>query len=226
MCDNRVGKVVQIISTNKRTYQKQGVLGQQGVIERAGSALIGVRLYNMENESGSSGLFWFSDFEIEFIEEVTNMYENYKYVAGVKLLEDYNQKMYYFALHEDDHKLVKVGGLVVVNPRIQNGRSLGRVCEILTREEYKEKNALHITAEVIGVVNMDRYVQKQEEEKRLKEIEDKKKALHKQIQEKIKKRQNIEFYEKMAEMYKDVDPDLFNAVEELRKLEEEGEHHK
>lgn len=155
------------------------------------------------------------------IEEVGNMYENHQYVAGVKLLEDYNQKMYYFALHEDDHKLVKVGGLVVVNPKAKKYRTLGKVYEVLTKEEYAAQTSVHITAEVVGVVNTERYDRQQEEEKRLKEIDDKKKALHKQIQEKIKKRQSIEFYEKMAEMYKDADPELFNAVEELRKLEEE-----
>lgn len=153
------------------------------------------------------------------IEEVDNMYENHQYVAGVKLLEDYNQKMYYFALHEDDHNLIKVGGLVVVNPKAKKHRTLGKVYEVLTKEEYAAQTSVHITAEVVGVVNTERYDLQQEEEKRL--IDNKKKALHKQIQEKIKKRQSIEFYKKMAEMYKDVDPELFNAVKELRKLEEE-----
>lgn len=216
-----IGELVKIISTNKKQYKQQGVIGEEGVVERGGATTVGVRINNKTNQSSVYGIFWFSVDQVEFIEEAMNMYENYQYVAGVKLLEDYNHKTYYFALHADDHKLVKIDSLVVVNPRAKKERMLGIVCEVLTKEEYEVKTAVHITAEVVGVVNTERYDRQQEEEKRLKEINDKKKALHKQIQEKIKKRQNIEFYEKMAEMYKDVDPELFNAVEELRKLEEE-----
>ena len=82
-----------------------------------------------------------------------------------------------------------------------------------------DKNrGIKITAEVIGVVNMDRYITREKEKIRLKEIKKKKAAIEKELDEEINKRKSIEYYEAMANKYSD-NPKLAELVEELRSIE-------
>lgn len=88
----------------------------------------------------------------------------YDLVAIVNLLEDCNKKDYGFALYKEEYELLRSANLentfVVVNARSKDRRVLGKVKEILSLKEYG-KNP---TAQVVGVANMDAYMNRIEEE--------------------------------------------------------------
>ena len=116
-------------------------------------------------------------------------------VAIVNLLEDWNDKDYGFALYKEEYELLRRANLdntlVVVNARSKDRRILGRVKEILPVEEYG-KNP---TAQVVGVVNMDAYTKRKEEEERIHRIKEINRLINKNNRE------------------------LVNLMTELRKLE-------
>lgn len=64
---------------------------------------------------------------------------------------------------------------------------------------------------------MDRYITREEEKIRLKELKKKKAAIEKELEEEINKRKSIEYYEAMANRYSD-NPKLAELVEELRSI--------
>ena len=74
-----------------------------------------------------------------------------------------------------------------------------------------------ITAEVVGVVNMDGYIAREAEKVRLVELEKKKAAIEKELEAEINKRKSIEYYEAMAKEYSD-NPKLAELVKELKSL--------
>ncbi|MFR5022803.1 MAG: hypothetical protein ACLUCA_11045 [Mediterraneibacter gnavus] len=119
----------------------------------------------------------------------------YDLVAIVNLLEDWNKKDYGFALYKEEYELLRIANLentlVVVNARGKDRRILGNVKEILSLEEYGKKP----TAQVVGVVNMEAYSKRKEEEERINRI--------KEINRLINKNNN----------------ELVNLMTELRKLE-------
>lgn len=119
----------------------------------------------------------------------------YDLVAIVNLLEDWNDKDYGFALYKEEYELLRRSNLdntlVVVNARSKDRRILGRVKEILPVEEY-DKNP---TAQVVGVVNMDAYTKRKEEEERIDRIKEINRLINKNNRE------------------------LVNLMTELRKLE-------
>lgn len=94
----------------------------------------------------------------------------YGLVAIVNLLEDWNEKDYGFALYKEEYELLRTANLgntlVVVNAGTEDRRILGKVKEILSVEEYG-KNP---TAQVVGVVKMDAYAKREEEEERINKI--------------------------------------------------------
>ena len=96
----------------------------------------------------------------------------YDLVAIVNLLEDLNDKDYGFALYKEEYELLRTANLentlVVVNARSKDRRILGKVKEILPLEEYG-KNP---TAQVVGVVNMEAYAKRKEEEERIDRIKE------------------------------------------------------
>lgn len=96
----------------------------------------------------------------------------YDLVAIVNLLEDCNKKDYGFALYKEEYELLRTANLentlVVVNARSKNRRVLGKVKEILSLEEYGKRP----TAQVVGVANMDAYMNRVEEEERVNKIEE------------------------------------------------------
>lgn len=96
----------------------------------------------------------------------------YDLIAIVNLLEDWNDKDYGFALYKEEYELLRTANLentlVVVNARSKDRRVLGKVKEILSLKEYG-KNP---TAQVVGVVNMDAYMNRVEEEERVNKIEE------------------------------------------------------
>ena len=119
----------------------------------------------------------------------------YDLVAIVNLLEDWNKKDYGFALYKEEYELLRIANLentlVVVNARGKDRRILGNVKEILSLEEYGKKP----TAQIVGVVNMEAYSKRKEEEERINRI--------KEINRLINKNNN----------------ELVNLMTELRKLE-------
>ena len=145
--------------------------------------------------------------------------EGFKNVAIVNLLEDYNEKDYGFALYDNELGMIQTmayyPAMVVVNARGKDNRILGTVKEIMTIEEYGKG----VTAQVVGVVNMDGYIARIEEENRLKELAKKKAAIEKEREAEINKRKSVEYYEEMAKKYSD-NPKLAELVAELKGLGE------
>lgn len=190
-----------------------------GVIKKYASGKYGVLLDNVKNPASSEGLFWIKSSELKFIEDESediNM-EGFKNVAIVNLLDDYNKKDYAFALYDNELEMIgnisHIPAMVVVNARGKDNRVLGTVKEIISVEEY-DKN---VTAQVVGVVNMDSYFARVEEENRLKELAKKKADIEKELEKEINKRKSVEYYEEMAKKYSD-NPRLAELVAELKGL--------
>ncbi len=116
-------------------------------------------------------------------------------VAIVNLLEDQNKKDYGFALYKEEYELLRTANLnntlVVVNARNKDRRVLGKVKVILPVSVYGENP----TAQVVGVVNMEAYSKRKEEEERIDRIKEINRLINKNNRE------------------------LVNLMTELRKLE-------
>lgn len=213
---------VRHISTS--TYHKFAIVGMYGVVKKYASGKYGVLLDNVKNPASREGLFWIKSNELKFVEDESediNM-TGFNKVAIVNLLDDYNKKDYGFALYESEWVLmeqdildVKPNTMVVVNARGKDNRVLGVVKEIMTVEEYGKG----VTAQVVGVVNMNGYNARVKEEERLKELAKKKATIEKELEKEINKRKSVEYYEEMAKKYSD-DPRLAELVEELKGLGE------
>lgn len=143
--------------------------------------------------------------------------EGFKNVAIVNLLEDYSKRDYAFALYDSEFEMIQTIAhypvMVVVNARGKDNRILGIVKEIMSVEDYGK----NVTAQVVGVVNMDSYIARVEEENRLKELAKKKAAIEKELEAEINKRKSVEYYEEMAKKYSD-NPKLAELVAELKGL--------
>lgn len=209
-----IGKRVKIKYSNKRTYNK--TFGLYGTIERVSENNFGVIVDGIRNSYSGCGTFWFKLSEINILENKSEdiKMEGFKNVAIVNLLDDWNKKDYGFALYDEDLKLItRDNQLVVTNARGKDNRVLGTVKQIMTVEEYGKG----VTAQVVGVVNMDAYITRVEEENRLKEIAKKKAEIEKALDAEIKKRKDAEYYEEMAKKYSD-NPLIGQLVAELKGL--------
>lgn len=227
MRDYEIGNRVKIKSTMTKTYSKYGLIGKCGTIKRTGDScksrgFVGVAIDGINNPESSYGLFWFYNNEFDFIgnESEDNVMEGYKYVAIVNLLEDSYKKDYSFALYEDDYHMisfveaVQSPAMVVVNARGKNNRQLATVKNIVPVEEYFGNK---ITAEVVGIVDMNRFIRREEEKERLAELAKKRAAIEAELEKEINKRKSVEYYEEMARKYSD-NPRLAELVGELRGL--------
>ena len=141
-------------------------------------------------------------------------------VAIVNLVEDYNKKDYGFALYDEDiNEIVKYDTnhplYLIVNARGKNNRVLGILKEIKTVEEYGKG----VTAQVVGVVNMNAYNARIDEENRQKEIAKQKASIEKELKSEIEKMNNIALYEKMAKEHPE-NPKLAELVNALKELGE------
>ena len=139
-------------------------------------------------------------------------------VAIVNLVDDYNKKDYGFALYDEDiNEIVKYDTnhplYVIVNARGKDNRVLGILKEIKTVEEYGK----NVTAQVVGVVNMNGYNARIDEENRLKEIAKQKASIEKELKSEIEKMNNIALYEKMAKEHPE-NPRLVELVNALKEL--------
>ena len=214
-------KRVMIKYTNKSTYRNKGLIGMCGIVTRTSSDEIGVLVDGERNPSSSYGVYWFNRSNLKILENESEdiKMEGFKNVAIVNLLDDYNKKDYGFALYDNELGMIRTishyPAMVVVNARWKDNRILGTVKEIMTVEEYGKG----VTAQVVGVVNMDGYIARIEEENRLKELAKKKAAIEKELEAEINKRKSVEYYEEMAKKYSD-NPKLAELVAELKGLGE------
>ena len=157
---------------------------------------------------------------VEKVGSEENKMTGFEQIAIVNLIEDYSKKDYGFALYDDEWKLIvekdpsKHPVYVVVNTRGKDNRVLGIVKELMTVKEYGKG----VTAQVVGVVNMDGYNARIDEENRQKEIAKQKASIEKELKSEIEKMNNIALYEKMAKEHPE-NPrlaELVNALKELR----------
>lgn len=193
-----------------------------GVIRKYASGKYGVLLDDERNPASREGLFWIKSNELKFVEnesEEMNM-EGFNRIAIVNLLEDYSKKDYAFALYDTEHDLLmkswngeEITALVVTNAGGKDKRFLGKVKRMVFVEEYGKG----VTAQVVGVVNMDAFNARIEEENRLKELAKKKAAIEKELEAEINKIKTAEFYREMASKYSD-NPRLAELVSELEGL--------
>lgn len=215
---NYIGKRVKVKNTDKTQYIRDNVIGKNGIVTKQSGGSIGVTIDGISNKASGYGVYWFEKNELKFLrdEREDNIMEGFKFVAIVNLVEDYNKKDYAFAIYDEDLDLMASvwdkDAIVVVNTR--NGNQLAAVKEIMPVELY---NGVKITAEVVGVVNMNNYIAREEEKKRLAELEKKKAAIEKELEAEISKRKSVEYYEEMAKKYSD-NPKLAELVAELKGL--------
>lgn len=223
-----IDKRVKIKYTNTKKYLSQGLIGKCGTIKRVSGdcksrGSIGVLVDGKHNKSSSYGIYWFDKNEIKILENESEdiKMEGFKNVAIVNLKEDYNKKDYAFVLYDEEWKLLKgENDMVVVNARGKDNRLIGIIKDVMSVEAYYsiDKNkGTNITAEVVGVVNMDGYNAREAEKTRLAELEKKKAAIERELEAEINKRKSIEYYEAMAKEYAD-NPKLAELVAELKNL--------
>ena len=141
-------------------------------------------------------------------------------VAIVNLVDDYNKKDYGFALYDEDmNEIVKYDTnhplYVIVNARGKDNRVLGILKEVKSVEAYGKS----VTAHVVGVVNINAYNARIDEENRQKEIAKQKASIEKELKSEIDKMNNIALYEKMAKEHPE-NPRLAELVNALKELGE------
>lgn len=217
------GKRVKVVSSNKKRYQNEGIIGLCGRVAKTNSMSIGVDIDGKYNSVSISGVYWFMRSELQIItdESEDNIMTGFENVAIVNLLEDYNKKNYGFALYEDELNLIvkndpsKYPVYVVVNAGGQNNKKLGIVKDLKTVKEYGK----NVTAQVVGVVNMNAYNARIDEENRLKEIAKQKASIEKELKSEIEKMNNIALYEKMVKEHPE-NPRLAELVNALKELGE------
>ena len=219
-------KRVEIKHSNKVVYIKDRIIGKRGTVTMTSGSSIGVLVDGMTNSASSHGVYWFERNEIKIIKDESEdiKMEGYKNIAIVNLLEDYNKKDYAFALYDEDFEVLChincKDALVVVNANGKNNRLLGTVKDVFPIEDYYAIDAnkgRKITAEVVGIVNMNGYIAREAEKVRLAELEKKKAAIEKELEAEINKRKSVEYYEEMAQKYAD-NPKLAELVAELKNL--------
>lgn len=215
---NYKNKRVLIKHSNKYPIE---IINTHGTVTRISGNSIGVLIDGIINNASSYGVYWFDRYDLEILENESEdiKMEGFKNVAIVNLLDDCHKKDYGFALYDEDLDLLEgtwdENAVVVVNPRGKNNRVLGIVKKIMPIESY---NGAKPTAEVVGVVNMNGYITREEEKVRLAELAKKKVAIERELEAEINKRKSVEYYEEMAKKYSD-NPKLAELVAELKSLE-------
>lgn len=222
-----MNKRVEIKNSDKSVYVKDKIIGKCGTVVKTSGSSLGVLVDGIKNVASNYGVYWLKRNEIKIINNESEdiKMEGFNNVAIVNLLEDYNKKDYAFALYDDDIDVLNsmernYPAMVVVNANGKDNRLLGIVKEIMTVEDYysiDRNKGRKITAEVVGFVNMVRYITREAEKIRLAELEKKKAAIEKELEAEINKRKSVEYYEEMAKKYSD-NPKLAELVNELKSL--------
>ena len=230
MSKNYIDRRVKIVSTQKsyNAPNYSDLVNREGIVKREdgfGSGRVGVLVDGKFNKLSGYGVYWLLVDELEFLDGENEM-KDFEFVAIVNLVEDFSKKDYAFALYNDDMDVITnmkdhtKPVMAIVNARSKNNRILGTIKEIYSSEEYFKNNEnAKITAEVVGVVNMDRYIARENEKVRLAELAKKKAAIERELEAEINKRKSVEYYEEMAKKYSD-NPKLAELVAELKGLGE------
>ena len=103
--DDYLDKRVEVIVTD-RIQKHHKLLYMKGTVTRVSASNIGVTMYEEINDASQYGVFWFKRRELRILEDEDM--KDYKYVAIVNLLEDYNKKDYAFALFDEDGHLTNI----------------------------------------------------------------------------------------------------------------------
>lgn len=213
---------VKVVYTDKRKYKEEDIVGQCGQVIKTTGNSIAVQIDGMYNAASSNGLYWFKRSELDIIrdESEENKMTGFNKVAIVNLVDDYNKKDYGFALYDEDFDEIieydtKHPLYVIVNARGKDNRVLGIIKQIKTVKEYGK----NVTAQVVGVVNMNAYNARIDDENRQKEIARQKASIEKELKSEIEKMNNIALYEKMAKEHPE-NPRLTELVNALKELGE------
>lgn len=135
-------------------------------------------------------------------------------VAIIDFQRDFTGCDYAIALYDDEAKLIDNSSIVVVNDiEDENARDIAYIKEIISVKDCNQK----IEGQVVGVVNMDAYNKRHIEEKRLKEMAEKKATIEKELEQEINKYKTVTYYEDMAKKYPNNSrlQDLVNKLLEL-----------
>ena len=220
VCLNAEIPYIKVIGKGK--YREENIVGLHGQVVKTTSGLIAVQIDGMYNAASSNGLYWFKRSELDIIrdESEDNKMTGFSKVAIVNLVDDYNKKDYGFALYDEDiNEIVKYDTnhplYLIVNARGKDNRVLGILKEIKTVKEYGKG----VTAQVVGVVNMNAYNARIDKENRQKEIAKQKASIEKELKSEIEKMNNIALYEKMAKEHPE-NPRLAELVSALKELGE------
>lgn len=177
-----------------------------------GPKKIDFRLENIKLYTGEKG------------EKKMGLLPEFKKIAIVNLFEDSNKKDYQFALYDDEYALLvdangelKKNLCVAVETRTKSYPVLGNLKEI--KEIQTGDVVTHITAQIVGVLDLSNYEGRKIELKRRNEIAQKKAAIEEEINKEILKRKSLEYYVKMANEYSD-NPKLQELVSALKDLGE------
>ena len=207
---------VKVVYTDKRKYKEEDIVGQCGQVIKTTGDSIAVQIDGMYNVASSNGLYWFKRSELDIIrdESEENKMTGFNKVAIVNLVDDYNKKDHGFALYDEDFDEIieydtKHPLYVIVNARGKDNRVLGIIKQIKTVKEYGK----NVTAQVVGVINMNAYNARIDDENRQKA------SIEKELKSEIEKMNNIALYEKMAKEHPE-NPrlaELVNALKELGK---------
>lgn len=195
---------VTILQSNRYNNSYAGMCG---VVENtsSGETSLGIRIPNHFNVRGNSGLFWFAEDEVEFIDRKENIMLNHNEdfkVVGVKFLSGSNQdKEYYYALFPDNADAME-GDLVVVQTG-HHGLALAQISSI----DDTDKNKVQCSREIVSVVDTSAF-----ENRKAKRV-----ALAKlkaDMDKKVKELQETAIYELLAEK----DPSLASMLADYKKL--------
>lgn len=179
---------VKILRSDKYGNCYRGLIG---IVENtSGATSLGVRLPNLYNPRGSSGLYWYDSEDVEFIEREENIMLNHNEdfkVAGVKFLSGSNtDKEYYYALFADNAD-AQIGDLVVVQTG-HHGLALAQISSI----DDTDKNKVQCSREIVSVVDTGAFEKRKAQRKALAKLK-------KEMDKRVSELQETALYELLAE---------------------------
>lgn len=225
--EDYLNRRVKIINSSKPFYRRLKIIRAEGIVTKVCSNdVIGVKLDDYNNPSSVNGLFWFTVSDLKVLDldkegDVIIMNKDFKEVALIDIDIRGRKGKLPCAIYEEESKLLrgnKENPDLVVVEIVENGvlkRKVGEVRDLISVESYESSDK--VCHEIIGVVNKDASEAREAERERLKQIEERKRAIEHELNKEIHKRRNMEYYQEMAEKYSD-NPRLMELVEEMKKL--------
>lgn len=229
----KIGTKVKIINVPPK-YAKPNctnIDGSIGIIEKyyPDQKQYAVSIQGAWNEASSNGLYWLHSDSIEVIDKngginiMGNKLTGYKYVAIVNLVDDINAKDYGFAVYDEDMDFFNripfdydTPAYLIVNAR--DNYSLAKLKRIVCIEEYSKDCTAPVTKEVICFCDATNYnnrikQRKEEAERKIKETK-----LRSELDERIAKLKDMDYYKRMADELGSRDSELKSLVDELVKV--------